>query len=200
MYNIIYSYTNLQGGKLLEIPDVILIKKCIEGDTQAFSEMVRRYKKLIYNIIYNIIYNKDEVNDIAQEVFIKIYKSLDKYNPQYKFSTWCAKIATNHCYDVLKKKRIECVPIENAYGLYSQEDTPENSYIKREQRDRINHEIMKLPEKYRILLILYHKNGLSYEEISQVLDEPMSIIKNRIYRARQMLKNKLASERKEGIM
>lgn len=59
---------------------------------------------------------------------------------------------------------------------------------------------MKLPEKYRILLILYHKNGLSYEEISQVLDEPMSIIKNRIYRARQMLKNKLASERKEGIM
>ena len=184
----------------MEIPDVILIKKCIEGDTQAFSEMVRRYKKLIYNIIYNIIYNKDEVNDAAQEVFIKIYKSLDKYNPQYKFSTWCAKIATNYCYDLLKKKRVECVPIENAYGLHNQEDSPESSYIKREQRDRINHEIMKLPEKYRILLILYHKNGLSYEEMSQVLDEPMSIIKNRIYRARLMLKNKLASEGKEGII
>lgn len=172
----------------------------MEGDTQAFSELVRRYKKLIYNIIYNIIYNKDEVNDAAQEVFIRIYKSLDKYSPQYKFSTWCAKIATNYCYDVLKKKRVECVPIEDAFNVHSQEDTPEDSYIKREQRDRINNEIMKLPEKYRILLILYHKNGLSYEEMSQILGEPMSIIKNRIYRARLMLKNRLASGRKEEIL
>ncbi|AUG58496.1 sigma-70 family RNA polymerase sigma factor [Acetivibrio saccincola] len=183
----------------MDISDALLVKRCLEGDTQAFSGLVKRYKKLIYNIIYNIIYNKDEVNDIAQEVFIRIYKSLDKYNPQYKFSTWCAKIATNYCYDVLKKKRVECVPIEDAYGLHSEADTPEDSYIKREQRDRINNEIMNLPEKYRILLILYHKNGLSYEEMSQVLDEPMSIIKNRIYRARKMLKDKLASGRKEGI-
>ncbi|MDQ2086680.1 sigma-70 family RNA polymerase sigma factor [Herbivorax sp. ANBcel31] len=182
----------------MEISDINLIKKCIDGDSHAFSELVTRYKKLIYNIIYNIIYNKDEVNDIAQEVFIKIYKSLNKYDSQYKFSTWSAKIATNYCYDVLKKKKINSVPIENAYGVYSQEDTPETSYIKREQRDIINNEIMKLPEKYRVLLMLYHKNGLSYEEMSQILDEPMSIIKNRIYRARVMLKNKLASERKEG--
>lgn len=193
-------YIYLQGGKLLEISDINLINRCINGDDEAFSQLITRYKKLIYSIVYNIINNRDEINDITQEIFIKIYRSLSKYNPQYKFSTWSAKIATNYCYDVLKKKKLDSVPIENAYGVHSQEETPETNYIKKEQRDRINQEIMKLPEKYRILLILYHKNGLSYAEMSQILDESMSIIKNRLYRARLMLKDRLASDREEGIL
>ncbi|TYQ17663.1 UNVERIFIED_CONTAM: RNA polymerase sigma-70 factor (ECF subfamily) [Acetivibrio alkalicellulosi] len=184
----------------MELPDIVLIERCIKGESHLFAEIVERYKKLIYNIIYNMINNKDEVNDIAQEVFIRIYKSLSRYNKEYKFSTWAAKIATNYCYDMLRKKKFECIPIEEVSNVQMDNDSPEDQYIKKERRERINDELMNLPEKYRILIVLFHKNGLSYEEMSQVLDEPMSIIKNRMYRARLMLKDKLSSERKEGIL
>lgn len=184
----------------METPDIVIIKRCLSGDKEVFSELVTRYKKLIYNVIYNIINNKEEVYDIAQEVFIRIYKALDKYDPSYKFSTWSVKIATNYCLDVVRKKRIDTMPIDDAIGVSSDIDTPEASYIKQELSERINDELSKLPEKYRVPLILYHKNGLSYEEMTQVLNEPMSIIKNRLFRARQMLKEKLSDQRKEGIL
>jgi RNA polymerase sigma-70 factor (ECF subfamily) len=184
----------------LEIPDIELVRKCINGDNDAFSELVTRYKKLIYNVIYNMINNRDEVYDITQEVFIRIYKSLDRYNPEYKFSTWTVRIATNYCLDVLRKKKVDSMPIDEAIGISSSSDTPEASYLKTERRERINDELLKLPEKYRVPLILFHKNGLSYEEMSKVLNEPMSIIKNRLYRARLLLREKLSSERKEGIL
>lgn len=184
----------------LETPDVELVRRCINGDNDAFSELVARYKKLVYNVVYNMINNKDDVNDIAQEVFLRIYRSLDRYNPEYKFSTWTVRIATNYCLDVLRKKKIDSIPIDEVIGVSSAVDTPESCYIKTEQKQRINDELSKLPDKYRVPLILFHKNDLSYEEMSRVLNEPMSIIKNRLYRARQMLREKLSSERREGML
>jgi len=184
----------------LETPDIVIIKRCLSGDKEVFSELVTRYKKLIYNVIYNIIGNKEELNDIAQEVFIKIYRALDKYDPQFKFSTWAVKIATNHCLDVVKKKKLDTMPIDEVVGVSSDIETPESSYIRQEQKEHINDELSKLPDKYRVPLILYHKNGLSYEEMAQVLNEPMTIIKNRLYRARKMLKERLSEQRKEGFL
>lgn len=184
----------------MEAPDIVIIRRCLSGDKEVFSELVTRYKKLIYSVIYNMINNKEDVNDIAQEVFIKIYKALDKYDPKYKFSTWSVKIATNHCLDVVRKKKINTMPIDEVIGVSSDIDTPESRYIKQEQSEWINNELSKLPEKYRVPLILYHKNGLSYEEITKILNEPMSIIKNRLFRARKMLKQKLSEERKEDIL
>lgn len=184
----------------METPDIDIVNRCLEGEKEAFSELVTRYKRLIYNVIFNMINNKEEVSDIAQEVFIRIYKALDKYDPQYKFSTWSVKIATNYCLDVIRKKKFDTMPIDDALGVSSDIDTPEASYLKKEQSDKVNYELSKLPEKYRIPLILYHKNGLSYEEMTQVLNEPMTIIKNRLFRARQMLKEKLSAQREEGIL
>lgn len=184
----------------METPDIVIVKRCLAGDKDAFSELVTKYKRLIYNVIYNMINNKEEVIDIAQEVFIRIYKALDKYDPQYKFSTWSVKITTNYCLDVIRKKKIDTMPIDEVIGVSSDIDTPESSYLKKEQSERVNCELSKLPEKYRVPLILYHKNGLSYEEMTQVLNEPMTIIKNRLFRARQILKEKLSEQRKEGIL
>ncbi|HQA57894.1 MAG TPA: sigma-70 family RNA polymerase sigma factor [Acetivibrio sp.] len=184
----------------METPDVDLISKCLNGDNDAFCVLVTRYKKLIYSVVYNMINNKEEVNDIVQEVFIKIYSALDKYNPEYKFSTWAVRIATNCCLDYIRKKRIDAISIEEAIGVSDNIDTPEEEYIKNEKKKRINDELNRLPEKYRIPLILFHKNGLSYDEIAQVLKEPMSIVKNRLYRARLMLRESLSSEREEGIL
>lgn len=184
----------------MEASDVDLIQECLSGNQDAFSILVTRYKKLIFNVVYNMITDKQEVNDIAQEVFIRIYKSLDRYNPKYKFSTWTVKIATNLCLDVLRKKKIDSTPIEEIEGVPSDLETPEKKYISKERSRRIRDAITGLPEKYRTPIILFHQNGLSYEEITKVLNEPMTIIKNRLYRARLLLRDSLMQYRKEEIL
>jgi RNA polymerase sigma factor (sigma-70 family) len=184
----------------LEVSDLELIEDCLNGNKDKFSELVNRYKKLIYSVVYNMINDKQEINDISQEVFVRIYKALDRYNPEYKFSTWSVKIATNYCLDVLRKKKAEFVPIDDMADISSDADTPESIYIKKERRFLIHKAVLELPDKYRIPIVLYHQNGLSYEEMSEVLNEPMSIIKNRLYRARLILREKLAIHRKEEVL
>lgn len=184
----------------MEVSDTDLIQKCLAGDQDAFYELVVRYKKLIYSVVYNMIHDKQEVNDISQEVFIRIYKSLDRYNPEYKFSTWSVKIATNLCLDILRKKKIDSVSIDEIAGVSSKADTPEIKYIKKEKSQIIREAVASLPEKYRVPIVLFHQNGLSYEEMAKVLNEPMTIIKNRLYRARLLLREKLSGDRKEEIL
>ncbi|MCX7748678.1 MAG: sigma-70 family RNA polymerase sigma factor [Clostridia bacterium] len=184
----------------METSDYEIIKRCLKGNQEAFSELVARYKKLIYSVVYNMIQDKEEVNDISQEVFIKIYLSLDRYNPEYKFSTWAVKIATNYCLDVLRKKKVDSTPIEEIESVSTDADTPEDRYIKKERRKQIQKAVMDLPEKYRVPIVLFHQNGLSYDEMTKVLDEPMTIIKNRLYRARMMLKEKLLPKGKEEVL
>lgn len=184
----------------MEVTDCELIKRCLSGDQDSFAEIVTRYKKLIYSVVYNMIPDKQEINDISQEVFIRIYKSLERYNPEYKFSTWSVKIATNFCLDILRKKKIDSLPIEEIEGISGNTNTPEEKYLKKERSVRIHEAIASLPEKYRIPIVLFHQNGLSYEEMTEVLKEPMTIIKNRLYRARLMLREKLLPDRKEEVL
>jgi len=182
------------------VSDIELVNKCIKGNHEAFSELVTRYKKLVFKVVFNIINNEQEVNDVSQEVFLKVYKNLKAYNPEYKFSTWIIKIATNHCQDIVRKKKIDSVSIDDAINVSDKRDTPEESFIRKEKVEKIREAISELPEKYRIPIILFHKNGLSYEEMTNVMNEPITIIKNRLYRARLMLKDKLVPERKEGAL
>lgn len=184
----------------MELSDIELINQCLDGKQEAFAEIVSRYKKLVYSVVYNMINDKQDINDISQEVFIRLYKSMDKYNPEYKFSTWTVRITTNYCLDVLRKKKVESVPIDEAIGLAGSEDTPEVQYISKERSERIRQAVASLPDKYRVPIILFHQNGLSYEEITKVLNEPMSIIKNRLYRARLLLRDKLLKDRKEEVL
>lgn len=184
----------------METSDYELIKKCLAGSQDAFAEIITRYKKLIYSVVYNMINDKEEVNDIAQEVFIRIYKALGRYNPEYKFSTWSVKIATNLCLDILRKKKLDSTPIEEIEGVSSGTDTPEDLFINKERSRRIRDAIAALPDKYRVPIILFHQNGLSYEEITRVLNEPMTIVKNRLYRARLMLRENLSLDRKEEVL
>lgn len=184
----------------MEMTDYELISKIVAGNTQLFSELVTRYKKLIYSVVYNMISDKQDVNDISQEVFIRIYKSLSRYNPEFKFSTWSVKIATNLCLDVIRKKKVESMPIEEIEGFAGDSDTPEEKLLMRERSKNIRKAIDELPDKYKIPILLFHQNGLSYEEMTKVLNEPMSIIKNRLYRARLMLRERLMEDRKEEVL
>lgn len=184
----------------MELTDYEIIQKCLSGRQEYFEELVTRYKKLIFSVVYNMINDKEEVSDISQEVFIRIYRALDRYNPEYKFSTWAVRIATNLCLDIHRKKKVDSMPIEEIEDFSNGLDTPEASYLQKERTEKIRKAIQALPEKYRTPVILFHQNGLSYEEMTKVLGEPMTIIKNRLYRARLMLRDILMPDRKEEVL
>ncbi len=184
----------------MENTDVVIIQKCLNGNTEAFSELVTRYKNLIYGLAYRLTDDTQEANDLSQDAFLRIFKSLAQYNKQYKFSTWAGKITTNLYLDRRKQKKALTLPLEEAQEIAGSFHIPESEYLKKELKSRVKNALDELPEKYRKPLILFHQAGMSYEEITQILKEPMTIIKNRLYRARLMLREKLASERKEGSL
>lgn len=139
----------------MEISDFDLVKNCLAGNQEAFSVLVTRYKKLIYSVVYNMISDKQYVTDISQEVFLRIYKSLDRYNPEFKFSTWSVKITTNYCLDVLRKKKMDYIPIEEMTDVSSNVETPETQYINKEQSLRLREAVAELPDKYKILILSF---------------------------------------------
>ena len=175
-----------------------LVLACVEGDKASFGELATRYKNLIYSVVLRMVSDKEEANDLAQEVFIKIYRNLERYQPEYKFSTWTIRIATNHVIDYRRKKKADAVNIDDvAVGLYADGGaSPEDIYIAEEQSRMLRNLVASLPDIYRVPIILYHEQGLSYQEISEITEEPLSKVKNRIFRGRRLLKESLMSMRR----
>ena len=182
----------------MEASDIEIIKQCMDGNTDAFGVLITRYKRLIYNTAYRMMGSAEEAEDISQEAFLRIYNSLAKYNPEFKFTTWALKITTNLCLDSLRKRKAETVPIEEEFDLSDNSPTPEEEYIRKEKQRQVQQAIAKLPDKYKQLLILFHHRNLSYQEIMEITGESLTIVKNRLYRARQMLKDILLEMGKES--
>jgi len=182
---------------LLVASDIEIVRKCLAGDVNAFEGFIEKYKKAVYNTAYRMVGNREEAEDISQEAFIRMYNSLSRYNPDYKFLTWALKITTNLCLDSLRKRKGETVPIDETFDINDGNDTPEEEYIRKENQKMVQDAIMKLPDKYREFLILFHHRNLSYQEIMDITGESLTIVKNRLYRARQMLKEELIKREKE---
>ncbi|NLL71295.1 MAG: sigma-70 family RNA polymerase sigma factor [Epulopiscium sp.] len=177
--------------------DYEIIQQCLSGEKDAFGELVNRYKNLVYSVILRMINNAEEANDLAQEVFIKVYKNLDKYSPQYKFSTWIIRITTNLVIDYRRKQKQATISLDDMVYEPVAEDTPEEHYLRQEQRNTVQNILEQMPDMYRIPIVLYHQQGLSYQEIADVINEPLSKVKNRIFRGRKMIKEELLAM-KEG--
>lgn len=169
--------------------EAILIKKVREGDIDAFKEIVTLYKKPIYNLCFRMLNSREEAEDATQEAFIKIYRGINTYNGKCKFSSWAFKIASNVCIDAIRKRKTYTVSIDD-YEI-PDEYTPEENYIDNEIKRDVNTAVESLPQMYKEVVIYYHFMNLSYKEISDILDEPMTKVKNRLYRARLMLRQKL---------
>ena len=185
-----------------KMTDYELVLACLEGDKDSFGEIATRYKNLIYSVVLRMVSDKEEANDLAQEVFIKIYRNLDKYSNEYKFSTWIIRIATNHVIDYRRKKKQDTVNIDDAAVAGTLQDSggasPEDEYIAKEQSRMLRDLVAGLPDIYRVPIVLYHEQGLSYQEIADITDEPLSKVKNRIFRGRKMLKESLLNMRRGG--
>jgi RNA polymerase sigma-70 factor (ECF subfamily) len=178
--------------------DMELIENCLGGNQESFAELIARYKNLVYSIILRMTKDSEEANDYAQDVFLKIYKNLKSYVPEYRFSTWCIRITTNHVIDQHRKKKQETVPLEAAMAetaALGTTESPESIYLKREQTRRINRIVADLPEIYKVPIVLYHQQGLSYQEIADIIGEPLSKVKNRIFRGRKLLKENMIKEK-----
>jgi len=168
-----------------------LVAECLNGNENSFSELVERYKRLIYKIAYRYTQDSDEVNDLVQEAYIKIYKSLSKYDSKYMFSTWCSKVTANICLDHLRRKRIESVPLEEVENFVGSSASPEEYYLSKELSRKLMDAINELPDIYRVPIIMYHQKGMSYKQIAEHLNKPMSIVKNRLFRGRLTLRQNL---------
>lgn len=175
------------------ITDVELIESCLNGNEDSFEELVNRYKNLVYSIILKQTKNSDEASDIAQDVFLKAYKNLKSYTSQFKFSTWIMRITSNHIIDLHRKRKLDTVSYEayteeSGVGIAGVTPSPESDFLKEEETRRINKIVSSLPDMYKIPVLLYHQEDLSYQEISEKIGEPISKVKNRIFRGRKLLK------------
>lgn len=177
--------------------DVQLVARARSGEERAFRTLLEKYERPVFSICLRMVRNRDEAADLAQESFIKVFASLDRYNPAYAFSSWLFKITSNLCIDHLRKRRIRTFamdePVSGEQGeiqrqYESPDPTPEEILVRNEKMDRLERGIAALPEHYRIMLVLRHQEDLSYEEIAESLSIPLGTVKARIHRAREMLK------------
>lgn len=190
-----------------KLTDEEIIDKIKGGSVELFEVIVQRYQRKLINYIYRMISDFDSAMELSQEVFIKVYNSLEKYNPSYKFTTWIHRIASNATIDWMRKKKIDAFSIDGnddddspslSQQLKSDGLSPLQDLEMSQLRGRIDKAIEDLPFIYRQLIILRHINELSYDEIAKTVELPLGTVKNRIFRGREMLKAKLVAEMKGG--
>lgn len=181
----------------MEPSDQQIVEKILKGQGELYEEIIRRYKNGVYSLCLRMIRNNEDAKDLAQDAFFKAYQNLAKYNPEYKFSAWIFKVASNICVDYLRKTKAQTLPYDDKISMPHDTASAEDIYIHNNNRRQIEKAIQELPEEYRVLVVLYHKEGLSYEQMCQMLKLPMSKVKNRLHRARNKLKETLKDIKKE---
>lgn len=176
------------SGARTRLEEVALIERARAGDEAAFGELVARYQVAVYNLCYRMLGQSQDAEDAAQEVFLRVYRQLKSYDPAQRFSTWVLSIASHYCIDQLRKRRLSVVPLETIVGwARSRQASPDEVVVDGEERDRVQHLLQQLPEKYRLALILRYWYDLSYAEIARVAQLPENTVKTRLHRARQMM-------------
>jgi RNA polymerase sigma-70 factor (ECF subfamily) len=187
---------DLQQPQILSIDDdYSIIRQFVDGDKFAFQILVKRHKEKVRNIIYITMNNSALVDDIAQDVFITVYRNLKHFRFESQFTTWLYRITVNKCKDYLRKMNVRKIffPIEDGFEVSEYSSPVENNDISRIVMDAIS----KLPGKLRMPLILKDIEGFSYQEISETLNCEMGTVKSRIFRGREKLKEILQPLEKE---
>jgi len=187
---------DLQQLQILSIgDDYSIIRQFIDGDKSAFQVLVKRHKEKVRNIIYMTMNNSALVDDIAQDVFITVYKNLKHFRFESQFTTWLYRVTVNRCKDYLRRINVRKIfsPIEDGYEVSEYSTPVESNDISKIVMDAIS----KLPVKLRMPLILKDIEGFSYQEISESLKCEMGTVKSRIFRGREKLKEILQPLEKE---
>lgn len=177
--------------------DYNLVKLAIKGDEKAYAELLDRYRDAIYYMLLKMVNNKSDAEDLTIEAFGKAFKNITQYTPNYAFSTWLFKIATNNCIDFIRKKKGNMVSLDQtsdeqeSIGTPLQADTPdpEEDMIKSQRMALTRSVVEKLKPRYRKLVELRYFKEYSYDEIATELDLPIGTVKAQLFRARELLFN-----------
>ena len=188
------------------VSDRELVAIAIDGFDGSFEELVRRYQRPISAYVYRMVGNYESALDLTQEIFIKVYNSLNRYRAEFKFSTWIYKIAHNAAVDHLRRtatreQSLVLGPEGDTFDLpiESARLSPEQESEQKERRGEIEAVVRALPANYRELIILRHSQDLSYEEIVEVTGLPLGTVKNRLFRAREMMRQQFVDKGITGI-
>ncbi|MCL6540653.1 sigma-70 family RNA polymerase sigma factor [Roseiflexus sp.] len=172
-----------------------LIKRSIDGDHDAFAQLMERYAGSVFNLAYRMLGNAQEAEDASQEIFLRAYTNLARFDQERRFSTWLLSIGSNYCIDRLRRRRFAWLTLDDVVlSVPTPAKGPERSAIEREEQDAVQRALLSLPPTYREVAVLRYWNDLSYEEIMQVTGLPESTIKTRLHRARRMLAEALRAE------
>ncbi|MEW6723782.1 MAG: sigma-70 family RNA polymerase sigma factor [Bacillota bacterium] len=182
----------------LNLTDEELAAQVQRGDLTAFTGLVERYKDRLYNLGYRMLRNPSDAEEIAQEAFLHVFRAIQSFQTDQRFSAWCYRIASNLCIDRLRRRPDTRVSLDEpvtSSDLYFQlADTnplPDAQVEAGELREEIQRAIGALPPKYRLVVVFRHVDDLSYEEIAQITELPMGTVKTRLFRAREILRRSL---------
>jgi RNA polymerase sigma-70 factor (ECF subfamily) len=188
--------------------DQEVVELARKGKEVAYRELLRRYQRPVFSLIYRMVRDRELAEDLAQETFVKVLNALDRYRPEYKFSSWVFKIANNASIDHLRRKELDTLSLEGgpdattperveatALQLGDQTESPLDELEARELGSTIEKAIGRLRPEYRSCIILRHVEGRPYDEIAGILDLPLGTVKTYIHRARAELKECL-----EGLL
>jgi RNA polymerase sigma-70 factor, ECF subfamily len=180
------------------LEDAQVVRQVLRGRQDAFSVLVERYQKPIFNFVYRFFGNYELAQELTQETFLRCYQFLKSYDPERKFSTWLYKVAKNLCIDELKRRRAarevrldDALPAIDARDVASAVDRNQQAQcLRREEDFRLLEALQELPPAARTVLLLHYFQGLSYQEIGETLGLPVSTVKIRIFRAKKLLLDK----------
>jgi len=178
--------------------DMKLVEAAVAGNQQAFADLMDRYRDTIYYMLLRMVRNKSDADDLTIEAFGKAFKNIHQYTPNYAFSTWLFKIATNNCIDFLRRKKANTVSIETQSSETGEEMQitipsdgldPEEDMIKQQKAKLMRNVVEKLKPRYRELVRLRYFQEYSYEEIAEEMKIPLGTVKAQLFRARELLCN-----------
>jgi RNA polymerase sigma-70 factor (ECF subfamily) len=183
-----------------ENEDADLVRRCLSGDQRACRDLVRRYERPVYSVLMRVVRRSEDAEDLVQETFVKVFRALERYDPERSFAAWIFTIASRLAIDHLRRRRVQTVSLNITDAGSGEERTmdvedtglkPDEITSNAEEEVQANELIDSLPEHYRIVVLLRHQQDLSYEEISEALNLPLGTVKARIHRARALLKDRI---------
>jgi RNA polymerase sigma-70 factor, ECF subfamily len=197
-----------EAGKNRGDNDRELVKRAQKEDKEAFEELVRRHQARVFAVAGGILRNKEDVEDIAQQVFLKVYFSLKRFDQRAAFSTWLYKITVNECWDLLRKRKVRPLLYEadlseeqaRQYGASEEKEEQAQDVSERlEKRQELERLLDCLEERDRMMLVLKEVQGFSVEEIAEILGINGNTVKVRLFRARQRITERVRRRRAAGV-
>ena len=164
-----------------------LIERCRTGDDIAFGELVDRYKNLVYGMVWRMVTDRSETDDLAQEVFLKVYRGLPYFRGDARLSTWIFRIVANVCTQARGRRTAE-VP---GLAPVREPGSHDTAFADFELRERLDKAIAQLPENYRLLIAAHYLEGVQYEALAEALNIPIGTVKTHLYRAKRRLRELL---------